>query len=77
LEPGKAADLIAIKNNRLGYAGALHDLVAAIVFCSPCNVDWSMINGRVIVQQGRITTMEIEPLIERHNRIARQMVDGR
>jgi 8-oxoguanine deaminase len=76
IEPGKAADLIAIDLTRLGYAGALHDPVAAAIFCSPANVDWSMINGRVVVQDGRLTTVKIEPVVERHNRIAHKMVDG-
>lgn len=76
IAPGKAADLIAINLNRLEYAGALHDPVAAVIFCTPTTVDWSMINGKVVVQDGRLTTVEIEPLIERHNRIARTMVDG-
>ncbi len=76
LEAGKAADLIGIRLNRLGYAGALHDPVAALIFCAPVDVDWSMINGRVVVEQGRLTTLELEPLIERHNQIACHMVDG-
>jgi 8-oxoguanine deaminase len=76
IEPGKAADLIAINLNRLGYAGALHDPAAAVIFCAQANVDWSMINGKVVVQDGRFTTMEIEPIIERHNQIARRMVNG-
>jgi cytosine/adenosine deaminase-related metal-dependent hydrolase len=76
IEPGKAADLIAINLNRLGYAGALHDPVAAVIFCTPTNVDWSMIDGKVVVQDRHIATLEIEPVIERHNRIAHKMIDG-
>jgi cytosine/adenosine deaminase-related metal-dependent hydrolase len=77
LEVGKAADLIAIRLDRLEYAGALHDPVAATVFCAPVGVDWSMINGKVVVQEGRLTTVEMGPVIERHNQIAREMVNGR
>ncbi|MBN1121960.1 MAG: 8-oxoguanine deaminase [Anaerolineae bacterium] len=76
LEPGKAADLIAINLNRLEYAGALHDPVAAVMFCAPVRVDWSMINGRVVVEEGQLTTIDIGPIIERHNEIAHTMVDG-
>jgi 8-oxoguanine deaminase len=76
LEPGKAADLIAIRLNRLEYAGALHDPVAAVIFCALVGVDWVMINGKVIVQEGHLTTIELEPIIQRHNHIARQMVNG-
>lgn len=76
LEAGKAADLIAINLNRLDYAGALHDPVSATVFCAPVRVDWSMINGRVVIEDGRLTTLAIEPIVERHNRIAKRMVNG-
>jgi len=73
LEVGKAADLIAIDVNRLEYAGA-GDLVAAAVFCAPAKVDFSMVNGRLVVEEGRLTAMEIEPIIARHKEIARGMV---
>jgi cytosine/adenosine deaminase-related metal-dependent hydrolase len=76
LEPGKAADLIAIRLNRLEYAGGLHDPVAATLFCAPVRVDWSMINGRVVVENGQLTTIDLYPVIEQHNRIARSMVNG-
>jgi hypothetical protein len=58
----------------LEYAGALHDPVAAIVFCAPPRVDLSVINGRVIVEDGNLLTVELPRVIERHNRIAREMV---
>jgi cytosine/adenosine deaminase-related metal-dependent hydrolase len=74
LEPGKAADFIAVKMNRLDFAGALHDPVSAIVFCTPPRVDWSVINGRVVVQDGQLTTLDLMPVIERHNRLAKEMV---
>src|SRR5574341_649695 len=76
LEAGKAADVIAIHLNRLEYAGALHDPVAAAIFCAPVGVDWSMINGSVVVEDGRLQTVEMGPVIERHNAIAKQMVNG-
>jgi 8-oxoguanine deaminase len=76
LEPGKAADFIAFDLNQLGFAGALHDPVAALVFCTPPRVDLSVINGRIIVQDGRLTMVEIEPVVERHNQIARALVNG-
>lgn len=76
LEPGKAADLIAINMNRLDYAGAWHDPVAAIVFCTPQGVDFSMINGQVVIEDGQLATVELGPVIERHNAIAQSMVNG-
>ncbi len=74
LAPGKSADFIAFNLNQLPYTGSLHDPVAAIVFCSPSNVDWSVINGRVIVDSGRLTTLDLELHIRRHNEISRAMI---
>ncbi|MBI3535995.1 MAG: 8-oxoguanine deaminase [Chloroflexi bacterium] len=75
LEKGKAADFIGINLNRLEFAGALHDPVAAIIFCAPPRVDLSVINGRVIVEHGNLLTVELPRVIERHNKIAREMVE--
>jgi 8-oxoguanine deaminase len=75
LEAGKAADFIAIDLNRLGYAGALHDPLAALIFCAPVNVDWSVINGRVVVDGGRLMGFDLREIVARHNRISRQMVE--
>jgi 8-oxoguanine deaminase len=76
LAPGMAADFIAFDLNRLDFAGALHDPVAALVFCTPPQVNLSVINGRVIVRDGQLTTVEMGPIIERHNRIARALMDA-
>lgn len=75
LEPGKAADFIAVNMNRLDFAGALHDPVSAIVFCTPPRVDLSVINGKVVVENGELVTLDVMPVIERHNRMAREMVE--
>ena len=54
LAPGMAADFIGYRLDTLGLAGgAVHDPLAALVFCHPPNVDLSVINGRVRVQHGR------------------------
>ena len=74
LAPGKAADFIGLRLNCLGYAGALHDPLAALVFCHPQQVDFSVINGRQVVKDGRLLTVDIAPVVERHNRIAGRLV---
>ena len=76
LAPGKAADLIGFRLDRLDYAGALHDPLAALVFCAPQHVELAVINGRAVVQEGHLLTVDLEPLIARHNRIARELVSG-
>lgn len=76
LAPGMSADLIAINLDRLEFAGALHDPVAAMIFCQVNTVDYSFINGRKIVDQGRVTTIDVEKLIETHNQIAQELVSS-
>jgi len=75
LAPGKAADFIAINTDTLDYAGCQHDLLAAIVFCAPQKVDLSVINGRVVVEGGHLTTLALGPVVERHNQISRKMLE--
>ncbi|MBD1844103.1 8-oxoguanine deaminase [Cyanobacteria bacterium FACHB-63] len=74
LAPGMSADFIAINLDRPEFAGALHDPVAAMIFCQVNTVDYSFINGRKIVDQGQITTIDLPTLIEEHNRLAHQLI---
>lgn len=74
LAPGKAADFIGFRLDRVDYAGALHDPMAALVFCTPQRVTFSVINGKVVVEEGRLLTVDLGPVVERHNRIARELV---
>ncbi len=76
LAPGMAADFIAISLDRPQFAGALHDPVAAVIFCQTHQVDYSFINGKKVVDRGRLTTVELETLVEKTNKLAAAMIDG-
>lgn len=70
LKPGMSADIVMFDLRQIGFAGALHDPVAALVFCTPPNVACSIINGRVVIRDGQITTIDLGHVIERHNALA-------
>jgi cytosine/adenosine deaminase-related metal-dependent hydrolase len=74
LKPGMAADLIAFDLGQLAFAGALHDPLAGLVFCTPATVAFSIIQGRLVVEQGRLLDLDLEALISRHNRLADELV---
>jgi cytosine/adenosine deaminase-related metal-dependent hydrolase len=74
LAPGMCADFIAINLNQVAFAGALHDPVAAIALCQSPNVDVSVIHGKVVVQNGRLTTIDLPVILERHNQISAKMI---
>ncbi|OWW20938.1 8-oxoguanine deaminase [Noviherbaspirillum denitrificans] len=74
LAPGMSADIVMFDLRQIGFAGALHDPVAALVFCTPANVATSIINGRVVVRDGRCTTVETGLVIEEHQRHAAKIM---
>ncbi len=76
LEVGKCADLFAINLNRLDYAGALHDPVAAALFCAPQKVDVNIVGGKVVVKDGSLTTIDVPELVRKHNLAATRLVNG-
>jgi cytosine/adenosine deaminase-related metal-dependent hydrolase len=76
LAPGMAADFAAFDIREIGFGGAGHDPVAALVFCAPASAACSVINGRIVVRDGRITTVDLPLVLEEHNRLARVLVAG-
>ncbi len=76
LAPGMAADFVAFDTETIGFAGAGHDPVAALVFCKPANVSLSVINGRVAARDGRLLGVDLRQLVERHNGFARELLMG-
>ena len=70
LEPGRAADLIAVPTETVAYSGAGHDLVAGLVFCAPQGVADSWVHGRPLVAGGRVVGVDHERLIAEHSRLA-------
>jgi cytosine/adenosine deaminase-related metal-dependent hydrolase len=76
LSPGMAADFIGYRLERVEFAGARHDPLAALVFCTPPRVDLSVINGKVRVQDGEIVGLDMAALVQRHNEISRNLIRG-
>ncbi len=76
LKPNMAADLVAFDLRELSFAGALHDPVAALIFAQPAKVSWSIINGKVIVREGELQTVDTRNLAAKHNRLAAQLVNS-
>ena len=76
LAPGMAADLITVPLDEIGLAGALHDPVAAVLFCQVPRVATSVVQGRVLVRDGQLTTLDLPRLVERHNHLATALLAG-
>ncbi|MCK6578132.1 MAG: 8-oxoguanine deaminase [Anaerolineae bacterium] len=76
LAPGMSADLAAFRLDHPTFAGAQHDPLAALVFCQPPNVDLSVINGRVVIEEGHFKSFELPALVEQHNALSRRLIRG-
>ena len=71
LKPGLCADLALFDLNTLGFAGgAVHDPVGSLLLCASAQAAYTVVNGKVVVREGQLATMELAPLLERHNRLA-------
>jgi 8-oxoguanine deaminase len=71
LAPGMCADLAMFDLRTLGFAGgAVHDPVGSLLLCASAQAAYTIVNGRVVVREGQLTTVDVGPLVERHNRLA-------
>jgi 8-oxoguanine deaminase len=77
LAPGMAADLAGVRMDSLAMSGgAVHDPLAALVFCRPGNVDFTVVNGVPLVEHGAFTAFDVERAVAEHNVFARELVSG-
>jgi cytosine/adenosine deaminase-related metal-dependent hydrolase len=61
LEPGKCADIACFRVDDLGHAG-IKDLVAGLALAPPSRAQTVVVNGRVVVQNGRLLTGDEEEI---------------
>lgn len=77
LAPGMCADLALFDLSTLDFAGgAVHDPVGALLLCSSPKTAYTLVNGKVVVRDGQLKTVELRPLIARHNQLAVQLAEA-
>jgi cytosine/adenosine deaminase-related metal-dependent hydrolase len=72
LEPGKRADIAVWDMRGIEGAGGW-DPVAALLLCGPTRVRDLFVEGRQVVRDGRVTTIDLPRVIEDQNRQARRL----
>ncbi len=75
LEVGKAADLVAFRVDDIHHSGAGGDVVAGLLTCLPANAWLSVINGKVVVEEGALTTIDIGALVASHGAASRKLLE--
>jgi len=76
LGEGMCADFIAVDLQAIGFSGAWHDPLAALVFCAPPQVAYNYVHGRAVVSAGQLVGVDLPVLIEKHNQASLRLVNG-
>ena len=72
LEPGKLADLVLWKLDGIAHA-SIADPVAALVFGAAAPVTLSLVNGRPVVEDGRLTRADEDTIAKLTRSEARRL----
>ncbi|HLN64457.1 MAG TPA: 8-oxoguanine deaminase [Symbiobacteriaceae bacterium] len=76
LEPGKAADVVLVDTRQIGYAGAHHDGAGLLVMTGSTQVvDLVIVNGHIVVKDGRLTRVDEERVMAQANVASARMLD--
>jgi cytosine/adenosine deaminase-related metal-dependent hydrolase len=75
LAPGMAADLAAFRLDTIDMSGQW-DAVAALVLCGPHKASCTIVNGRAIVRDGRLVSLDLAPVLARHAALSRALANG-
>lgn len=74
IAPSFSADLAIFDLRTLAMTGsAVHDPVASLLMCQGETTAWTIVNGRVVADHGQLVHVDQSVLVERHNRMARQL----
>ncbi len=76
LAPGYAADIAVFPVDGLAHAGAGWDPLAALLFCAPVKSRYTIVDGRVVVRDGRLTTIDLDSVVRNHNALAKALANG-
>ena len=77
LSVGFCADMALFDLRSLSFAGgAVHDAIGSLMLCASAPASYTIVNGRVIVSEGQLTTVDLGHVIERHNKFAIQLAHG-
>ncbi len=75
LKPGHAADLAVFNVRQMAYAGALTDPAAALVFSGfNHTTDYTIVNGKIVVDQGRLTGFDENKIFTRANALSNKII---
>jgi len=68
--------MFLINTKRLGFAGGLSDSVSALVTSGDSQiVDITIVNGKIVVRDGKLVNVDEEKVAEKANKISQKMIE--
>ncbi|MEW6053236.1 MAG: amidohydrolase [Nitrospirota bacterium] len=77
LEPGKKADIIVMNTAKPHLTPMYHPESHMVYAAKGSDVEMSVINGKVVMEKGRLLTIDIDEVMEEVNWIAKEISNGR
>jgi cytosine/adenosine deaminase-related metal-dependent hydrolase len=75
IEPGKAADIAVFDVSGLDFAGSGSDPLASLLFCGASQrAKYTIVNGKLVVKDGRLVNVDEFKLAEKANKLARKLI---
>ncbi len=76
IEPGKAADLAIFDVSGLDFIGSGSDPLASLLFCGVSHrTKYTVVNGKVVVKNGRLVNVDEAKLAARADKAARKLAN--
>jgi 8-oxoguanine deaminase len=76
LAPGMCCDVTAFRLGTIETTGADWDPVASLIFCGPSKASFTVVGGRAIVKDGKVTTVDMPNAIARHRALSQALMRG-
>jgi cytosine/adenosine deaminase-related metal-dependent hydrolase len=73
LSVGAAGDVAVWSLDGPRFAGAVADPIEAWLRCGPVSATHVVVNGRLVVQRGELTSPKVHEMLRSHDRLARRM----
>ena len=75
LEVGRRADVALFDLRDPTYSGA-GDPLLGLLLCAPTRVHTLVVDGRPVIEDGELRTLALEPVLERHRKVAARLLAG-
>ncbi len=76
IAPGFSADMAIYDMHAVDLAGTQCDPLAGLVFCGPIKTKHTIINGCLVVEDGHLTTINLNSILREHQKLSIDLINS-